>query len=190
MIARAALCAALVALALPGAAGQAAAATWKVDPARSAIVFKSTYAGTPVSGRFARWTAAISFDPAKLEAAKVVVDVDLASAATGDRTVDPQLPTADWFNTGAAPRARFSSTSVTVTGAGRYVAKGTLTLRGVSVPVELAFTLAINGDSAQMAGTAKLDRRAFKLGMASDASGEWVAFAVPLEIRVTATRVP
>jgi len=185
--ARALLATALIALALPAGAQQAAAA-WKVDPAKSAIVFRSTYAGTPVMGRFARWTAAISFDPAKLAEAKVVVDVDLASASTGDRTVDPQLPTADWFNTGAFPRARFTSTSVVQTGGGRYLAKGSLAMRGVSVPVELPFTLTINGDSAQMAGTAKLDRRAFKLGMASDASGEWVAFAVPLEIRVTASR--
>lgn len=170
-------------------AAPAAAAQWRVDPARSAIAFESAQAGTVIKGRFARWTAAIDFDPAKPAAARIDVLVDLASAATGDRSVDGQLPTADWFNLAAGARARFQAAGVTQTAPGRYLARGTLALRGVSVPVALPFTLAIAGDVATMRGQTRLDRRAFKIGLDSDASAAWVPFAVPLSVNVTARRV-
>lgn len=185
-----AVLAALVAAAPAAAQAQKAAAApvWRVDPRASSILFRSSYAGTNVAGRFMRWTAAIVFDPARPESGKVTVDVDLASASTGDGQVDPQLPTADWLAAAAAPRARFSTQSIAAAGPGRYLARGTLTLKGVSVPVTLPFTLTIRGASAVMAGTAQLDRRALKLGLGSDAAGQWVPFAVPVEVRVAATR--
>lgn len=172
------------------AAVPAAAQRWVVDPARSSISFESAQAGAPVRGRFGKWTADIRFDPARLAEARVVVVVDLASAATGDRNVDSQLPTADWFNIAGGAQARFATSSITATGAGRYLARGTLAMRGVSVPVELPFTLSINGAQASMQGQTRLDRRTLRLGLGSDASAAWVPFAVPVTVTVTATRAP
>ncbi|MFN3286905.1 MAG: YceI family protein [Sphingomonadaceae bacterium] len=171
-------------------AGPAAAQRWVVDPARSSIAFESAQAGTPVRGRFGKWTADIRFDPARLAEARVVVIVDLASATTGDRNVDGQLPTGDWFNIAAGAQARFVSSAITAAGPGRYVARGTLAMKGVSVPVELPFSLSITGNSAVMQGQTQLDRRALRIGMASDASAAWVPFAVPVSIQVTARRAP
>lgn len=181
------------ALAAPAAAEAqtavpAAVPSWRVNPQASSISFRSSYAGTQVTGRFQRWSAVITFDPARPAVGRVVVEVELASAATGDRSVDPQLPGQDWFNAAAGPRARFQSTSIVGAGPGRYVAKGVLSLRGASVPVTLPFTLQVRGATAVMTGTAQLDRRAFKLGLASDSSAQWVPFAVPLDVKVTATR--
>jgi polyisoprenoid-binding protein YceI len=178
------------ALALLLAAEPAQAQRWMVDPARSAITFESAQAGAPVNGRFGKWTADIRFDPARLAEARVVVIVDLASASTGDRNVDSQLPTSDWFNIAAGPQARFVSTSISATGPGRFLARGTLAMRGVSVPVELPFTLAITGDTASMRGQTRLDRRALRIGLGSDASAAWVPFAVPVNVEVTARRMP
>lgn len=173
-----------------GLAGPAAAQRWMVDPARSAIAFESAQAGTPVRGRFGKWSANIRFDPARLSEARVVVVVDLASASTGDRNVDGQLPSGDWFNIAAGPQARFVSSTITAAGPGRYVARGTLAMKGISVPVELPFSLSITGNSAVMQGQTQLDRRALLIGMASDASAAWVPFAVPVTVQVTARRAP
>ncbi len=180
--------AAAVGLAL--APGMASAQRWVVDPARSSIAFESAQAGAPVNGRFGRWTADIRFDPGKLAEARVVVIVDLASASTGDRNVDSQLPTSDWFNIAAGPQARFVATSFSATGPGRFLARGTLAMRGVSVPVELPFTLTTSGDLAVMRGQTQLDRRALRIGLGSDASAAWVPFAVPVTVQVTARRAP
>jgi polyisoprenoid-binding protein YceI len=171
------------------AAAPAAASNWAVVPAQSSIGFAAEWNGQAVQGRFERFTAAIRFDPKALTAAQVDAVIDLSSATTPDRTVNGALPGDDWFATGQSRQARFRSTAIV---AGRtpnsYVARGTLTLRGASVPVELPFTLAINGDVATMNGTTRLDRRAFRIGMNSDAQGSWVGFAVPVSVRIVARR--
>jgi len=181
--------AALVLLALLPATSQVNAAVWTVAPATSSIGFTATWLGKPVNGVFKRWSAVIDFDPAKLAAAKVNVSIDLGSAVSGDKTVDGTLPEADWFAVKTSPTARFASTRIDKTATG-YVAHGTLTIRGKVVPVDLPFTLAITGDIATMAGSAKLDRRSWGIGAESDATAEYVAFAVPVTIKLSARRKP
>lgn len=180
----------LMFVALLGLHVPVSAANWKLDPARSSIQFASEWNGQKVEGRFQRFSGTIRFSPEALLETDIAISVDLASATTGDRTVDGSLPGDDWFAVKSSPTARFVSRSVSETGPGRYVAKGTLVLRGKSVPVELPFTLAISGNTATMAGSTRLDRRSFGIGMESDASGAWVVFPVPVSVRVVATRIP
>lgn len=172
------------------AAAPAAASNWAVVPAQSSILFTPVWNGERVEGRFPKFTAAIRFDPAKLAEARVDVAIDLSAATTGDRTVNGSLPGPDWFDVKTNPVARFQSTSITQVKPGQYLAKGTLGLRGVSVPVSLPFTLAIKGNTAVMTGQTVLDRRQFRIGMESDSPGAWVAFPVPIRIHLTATRKP
>lgn len=181
---------AAVALALLLAAVPATAAKWTVAPAQSRIGFTATWLGKPVEGVFRNWSAAIDFDPAAPAKAAVAVTVDLASVSTGDRTVDGSLPEADWFAVASGRTARFVATRITAQGPGRFVASGTLTIRGQAVPVTMPFTLAIAGRTATMTGRLQLDRRAWKLGMGSDATAEYVAFAVPVAVRVVASQAP
>jgi hypothetical protein len=56
------------------------------------------------------------------------------------------------------------------------------------VPVTLPFTLALKGNTAVMTGETVLDRRAFRIGLESDATATWVGFRVPVRVRLTATR--
>jgi polyisoprenoid-binding protein YceI len=170
------------------AASPASAATWQMLPAQSSIGFAADWNGATVQGRFQRFATAIDFDPAQPAAAKITAVIDLASASSADTTVNGALPGDDWFAVKKLRQARFVAGSVQMLRPGAYLARGTLTLRGVSVPVDLPFTLAIAGDTATMAGTVKLDRRAFRIGMESDAAGTWVAFAVPVSIRIVARR--
>ena len=181
---------AIAALLILLAAAPAAASDWLVVPAQSGIAFSPGWNGEAVEGRFPKFSAAIRFDPAKLAQARVDVSIDLAAATTSDKTVNASLPGADWFDVKKHPVARFQSTSITQVKPGQYLAKGTLSLRGVSVPVSLPFTLAIQGNTAVMTGQTSLDRRSFRIGMESDAPGAWVAFPVPVKIRITATRKP
>lgn len=177
----------LLAAALASAA-PALAARWQVVPAQSSVGFTADWNGQKISGRFQRFTAAIVFDPNKPEAAKVSAVIDLSSVATPDRTVNGSLPGEDWFAFAKGPAAaRFTATRIVRGKApNSYVASGTLALRGRNVPVTLPFTLTVAGGTATMAGTATLDRRAFGIGVQSDASGNWVAFPVPVTIRLVA----
>ncbi|MEO8115209.1 MAG: YceI family protein, partial [Phenylobacterium sp.] len=65
-------------------------------------------------------------------------------------------------------------------GADRYVAHGTLDLRGAKKPLDLPFRLTITGDQARMSGSASLDRTAFGVGQ-----GEWAATdQIPAKVAV------
>jgi polyisoprenoid-binding protein YceI len=171
-------------------AAPAAAANWAVVPAQSSLTFASKWNGADVAGRFPKFSATIVFDPEKLADARVDAVIDLSAATTDDKTVNGSLPGSDWFDVKKATTARFQAASFTQVKPGQYLAKGTLTMRGLSVPVSLPFSLAINGDTAVMTGQTVLDRRSFKIGMDSDAEGAWVGFPVPVKVKITAVRKP
>jgi polyisoprenoid-binding protein YceI len=171
-------------------AAPAVASSWAVVPAQSSLTFGAKWNGADIEGRFPKFTAAITFDPAKLAEARVDAVIDLSAATTSDKTVNGSLPGSDWFDVKKAPTARFQAASFVAVKPGQYLAKGTLTMRGLSVPVSLPFTLAINGNTAVMTGQTVLDRRSFKIGMDSDAEGAWVGFPVPVKVKITAVRKP
>jgi polyisoprenoid-binding protein YceI len=171
-------------------AAPAAATNWAVVPAQSSLTFSAKWNGADLEGRFPKFTAAIKFDPAKLAEARVDAVIDLSAATTADKQVNGSLPGSDWFDVKKAPTARFQAASFTQVKPGQYLAKGTLTMRGLSLPVSLPFTLAINGNTAVMTGQTVIDRRSFKIGMDSDAEGAWVGFPVPVKIKITAVKKP
>jgi len=166
----------------------AAPAAWTVDKAASRLVFKSSFAGDSVEGVFKRWDAQITFDPKALAASKAVVTVETGSAATGNSEQNEALPTADWFSAARFPKATFVTRSFKDLGGGRYQAIGDLTIRGVSKPLVLPFTLAISGDQAKMTGAATINRSAFGVGQGQFASGETVPLDVTLNVSITAKR--
>jgi cytochrome b561/polyisoprenoid-binding protein YceI len=167
----------------PGAAPVA----WKLQPG-SALRFTASWAGQPIDGAFKRWDADILFSPDALDASRLRVTVDIASASTGDPQRDFSLPTADWFDAAAHPSAVFEATHFRKTGEGRYEALGALDLRGVRKPVTVAFSLAIKDGVAIASGEATIDRTAFGVGQGDWASTDQIAAAVKVDFTLTAGR--
>ena len=182
------LVAAALVLGLPVTAFAAPVPSWSVDGG-SKLGFVGKMSGEAFNGVFRRWTAQIAFDPKNLAASKVGVTVDVASAATGDADRDQALPTDDWFAAGKHPRATFVTRAFKDLGGGRYQAMGDLTIRGVSRPVVLPFTLVIAGDTARMNGQLALNRAAFGIGQGKWATGDMVDTQVTVTIAVTAHRI-
>lgn len=175
-------------LALAAGPAFAAAPTWRADKAASKLGFIGAMNGQAFTGGFGRWDVQITFDPKNLPASQVVATIDTGSARTGDQSRDEALPTADWFSTKTFPKATFVSRRITAAGPGRYVAQGDLTVRGVTRPVSLPFTLAITGDTARMTGAVTLDRSAFGVGQGQWKSNEPVALKVQVNVAITAKR--
>ena len=121
----------------------AAPPSWTVDHAASNLGFKSSFNGMDFEGRFKRWDAQIAFDPKDLAGSRVNATIDMASATTGDSSRDSSLPSDDWFATNQYPKATFTAAGFKSLGGDRYEANGTLTIRGVSKPVALPFTLSL-----------------------------------------------
>ena len=180
------LCAALlVAVAAPAFAQ---APSWTVDKAKSSVGFSGTYTGAAFKGEFGEWTAAIAFDPANLAASSAKVTFQTKSAATNDATKDSALAEEEWLNPAKFPTATFTSTKITSSGGNNYVAAGTLTLKGKTLPVSLPFTLTISGNSAKMSGTATVDRLAYEIGTQSDANGTFVGKDIGITVELVATK--
>lgn len=173
------------ALALP-----ATAAEWAIDPAKSTIGFSGVQVGAPFSGRFERFEAKIDFDPAKPEAGRATVLVDLASARTGDVQRDQALPQKDWFDVKSASQARFEATRFVHKGRGDYEAVGTLTIRGTSRPLTLPFHFSLTGEQARATGKVGLVRTEFGVGQGAWASGQWVALEVGVDVDLVAMPKP
>jgi len=184
-----ALAAASPLAAAPASAGKAAPAdarSWTLDKTASRLRFRSAFAGTAFEGGFSRFDAQINFDPKNLAGSRAVVTVDLASAATGDADRDQTLPTADWFNTAKFPRATFTSTAIRDLGGGRYQASGNLSLKGVTKPVTLPFTLQIQGNTARMNGQVVINRSQFGVGQGQFAGADTIPHEVTVTIAVLA----
>lgn len=162
--------------------------TWAVNKSASGIAFTTAYSGSEIKGRFGTYTADITFDPEQLDKSKVRVRINLTSVTTGDSERDQTLGGSDFFNTGAHPTATFAATKFEKTAANNYVARGTLTLRGVSKPHSLPFTLDIKGNSADMSATTEIDRLAFGVGQGMWADTASIPQTVKIDITLKASR--
>ncbi|MDP1739228.1 MAG: YceI family protein [Caulobacter sp.] len=181
----------LFAVAVIATASQAWAApapAWTVDKGASKVAFASSFDGGAFTGAFRRWDAAIRFDPANLAGSSAVVTFDMASAVTGDASRDEALPTDPWFAAARFPKATFRAASFKALGGNRYQAVGDLTIRGVTKPLTLPFTLVITGDVAKMNASVALNRLAFGVGQDEWKTTEAVPGTVTVTISLTARR--
>ncbi|WP_114394141.1 YceI family protein [Oleisolibacter albus] len=168
----------------PTGAGQG---NWIIDPAGSSLRFTGSQMGQSFEGAFGRFQAEISFNPAAPEQGHAVVTVDTASARTGDDQRDGAMPETDWFNIAAFPQARFEADQFRRTGDDAFEAVGTLTLRGVSRPLVLPFTLRPEGGKMRAEGAVTLVRTDFGVGQGQWSSGDWVGLEVAVRVSVLAT---
>lgn len=162
---------------------------WQVQDGNLSITV--TQLGAEVTGTFADWTAAITFDetvPNETEgrvAGTVDVTVSIGSLMLGSVTDQAMGP--DYFDATDFPTARFIADIIPVVDG--YEAQGTLTIRDKSMPTTLPFSLSLDGDTANMAGGLTLNRNDFGIGanMADESS---LKFNVDVNVALTATRAP
>ena len=156
---------------------------WQVQSGTLAL--KITQLGNMVAGQFDSWQADIRYDPEATGADKgsVVVTIDIASLSLG--TVAGQAMGADYFDSAQFPTARYEAALIEQDGA--LVSKGTLTIKGIAVPLEFPVALTIDGDVAQASGAFALDRRAFGIGDTVPDEGT-LGFGVDLTFELEAAR--
>ncbi|MCI4568703.1 YceI family protein [Lysobacter sp. CFH 32150] len=133
----------------------------------SSLVFASSYQGETFTGRFPGFVTKLSFDPKQLATSKLDVTIPLVSATTGVEDYDSELRGSTFFNASKFPQARYTATKFRALGGNKFAADGTLSLRGISKPVTLAFTWT-PGAKPVLAGKATVKRLDFGVG-----SGEW-----------------
>jgi polyisoprenoid-binding protein YceI len=170
------------------AATPASAAHWNVDRTHSKLGFTVIWAKQPFIGTFKSWKANIDFDAANLAASKADVTIAIGSMTSGDAETDAGIKGEVGFAANKFPTAHFVTTGFTHKSGSDYAAQGTLTLKGVTQPVSLPFTLTINGKTAHMAGSAVVLRNLFNVGTGQWAAPDPVAHEVKVNIDITATQ--
>jgi polyisoprenoid-binding protein YceI len=178
----------MIAAAVLLAAPSAQAAHWNVDATHSKLGFTVIWAKQPFIATFKNWKADIDFDATNLAASKADVTIAIGSMTSGDAETDAGIKGDVGFGTAKFPMAHFITTGFTHKSGNDYVAQGTLTLKGVTKPVTLPFTLTINGKTAHMVGTADVMRNQYGVGTGQWAAPDPVAPDVKVNIDLTATQ--
>jgi polyisoprenoid-binding protein YceI len=143
---------------------------WTVQPGGT-IGFSVGNGGDTIKGSFAKWTAKIVMDPDRPETADLRVEIDLASASVGDAYQDGMLAGDEFFGVVAHPKAVFAAKGAEKNAANSYRAAGTLTLKGVSKPQTIRFSLSGSGSKREVTGSASIARAAFGVGNGGSSTG-------------------
>jgi len=158
-----------------------------VLPKQSTIHFEFRQMGVPVKGGFKRFNTQMAFDPAKPEAARAQVEIDLASIDAGSPEADDESAGKLWFNRSVYPKATFVSSQVRALGNNRYEMRGTLTLKGRSREMTVPVTYAPGKNAATFDGGFVLKRLDFGIGEGVWADVSTVANEVQVRFRIAAT---
>src|SRR5690606_13049907 len=124
------------------------APAWVIDPDSSHAEFTATVQGSPFPGPFTGMTGSIAFDPDTLPGSHARVAVRIATAASGSTDRDEALILPVWLAAESFPESVFESTAFTRLGPESYIVRGRLTIRDITLPVEMPFTLTIAPDPA------------------------------------------
>ena len=183
-------------LSFPSLSRGAETPEWTVDPVHSTVAFSIQHIAAPVSGRFNDFEGTIAFDPDHPEQGHISVEIKTASVDTGNEQRDTHLKSPDFFDSAAHPLMTFTSSDIRPVGGDSYVAKGPLTIRGVTEEIELNFVF--NGikphpmqEGKQVAGFEAgtvIDRLQFNVGDGRFFKGGMIGKEVKITIFIEALR--
>jgi polyisoprenoid-binding protein YceI len=139
-----------------------------IDAAASRLGFTYTEMGVTLDGSFARYSAQLVFDPARPEAARVAVDVQMASVDAGAEEATTEVAGAAWFDTARHPVAHFESTRMKPLAPGRYQLSGQLTIKGRTRAIVVPVAYQAQGARGVLSGEFRINRSDYGVG-----EGEW-----------------
>jgi len=167
------------------------AGAWTVDQAHSTVGFEVRHLKVSrVKGRFRSAEADISSDTSGVT--RIEGRVQVASIDTGEHKRDANLRGGDFFDSERHPEITFSGTCEPALREQGLRVRGTLTIRGVSRPLELAIERARvpGGDGVRLRAEGAVSRREYGLlwDAAVEAGGLVVEDRVRLALDVTLRR--
>lgn len=163
---------------------EAVASDWVVQD--GSLGFSVAQMGQPVAGAFEDWTASIRFDEAT-GTGDVEVTIAIGSLSLGQ--VTGQALGTEFFDSETHPTAIFVADIAPAEGTegATHVATGSLSLKGVELPLTLPFTLDVNEGTATMSGEVPLARLDFGIGP-SYPDGSQVGLDITVATALTAVK--
>jgi polyisoprenoid-binding protein YceI len=121
----------------------------------------SVQASVALEGKFDKWDATLIYPSTDATAGVLDIKIQAASVDTGSGMKDGKLKSKDFFDVEQDPMITFHSGKATQTGPITFDIPGTFTIRGVSKPETLVFTLTgVKGSGVgKVKGTMAFDRK-------------------------------
>jgi polyisoprenoid-binding protein YceI len=128
-------------------------------PADSSVKFY-VKASVSLEGTFQKWDATLTFTSADLTTGVLDIKIQADSVDTGSGMKDGKLKSKDFFDVKQDPLITFHSTKFIQTGPDTVEVDGVFTIRGVTKPEKLTFTVTGAGTgSGSIKGTMAFDRK-------------------------------
>jgi polyisoprenoid-binding protein YceI len=132
---------------------------FEVNHADSTVKF-SVKASVAIAGTFDKWDATLTFTSPDLSTAVLDIKIQADSVHTGSGMKDGKLKSKDFFDAEQDPLITFHSTKVIQTGPDTVDFDGDFTIRGVTKPEKLTFTVTGKGTgTGSITGTMAFDRK-------------------------------
>ena len=138
----------------------------QIHPEKSKISFISRQMGVPIEGKFGKFNAQVVIDPDHPEAAKAQVEIEMASIDAGNPDSNEEVRNKGWFDIEQFKTAKFEANSFKAQGAGAYEAVGKMTIKGVTQPVMVPFTVKLENNIAILEGLFPISRKQYGIGTA------------------------
>ncbi len=168
--------------------------TWVLDPTHTEIGFTVRHLVSKVRGKFEKFEGTL-VTADDITVSTVNVSVDLSSINTGTADRDAHLRSGDFFGVDTYPTMTFASNGVTQKGDSEYVVAGTLTIKDVSKPVDLAVEFLgegadpWGGTRVGIEATTEISRKAFGIDFNIPVSGDKVVIGDKITINIVAEAV-
>ena len=176
------------------AAASVPAGDYALDKAHASILFKIDHLGySTYVGRFERFDASLTGDPASPESAVVTATVDMTSLNIANPDFAAELMGPDWLDAGAFPQASFKTYGLKITGVNEADISGDLTLKGKTQSVIIkarlngsAYDRLRGADVVGFSATLPINRAAFGI----DKYSGLITDDVLIEIEAEFVRTP
>ena len=130
-----------------------------ITPEGSSVKF-NVKASVAIDGTFDKWDSTLTFTSPDVSTGVLDVKIQADSVNTGSGMKDGKLKGKDFFNAKDDPLITFKSTKVEQTGPDTFDLLGDFTIRGVTKPEKLTFTVTGKGTGAgSITGTMAFDRK-------------------------------
>jgi polyisoprenoid-binding protein YceI len=145
-------------------------------------------ASVKIDGTFDKWDSTIVFASADATSGVLDIKIQADSVNTGSGMKDGKLRSKDFFDVKTDPLITFHSDKLVQTGPTTFDMPGMFTIRGVSKPETLTFTVTGKGTgSGNIAGTMAFDRKDY--GMNKGIPFVTIADRIEVTVNLTGKRV-
>jgi len=132
---------------------------FEINHADSSVKF-TVKASVAIAGTFDAWNGTLTFTSPELTTGVLDIKIQADSVHTGSGMKDGKLKGKDFFDVKQNPLITFHSTKVVQTGPDTVEFEGDFTIRGVTKPEKLTFTVTGKGTgTGSITGTMAFDRK-------------------------------